>query len=124
MLSLSFVPATWHFYLLSVGAMVTLAGLDFIGSILAKEWTERHHISHFIAGLLVFVLLFCVYAASLKVVELSTVTFGWIVLLQVGIVVVDTVRYGVVLPPGKWAAVAGLLLLQAYLLLAPNGGDA
>jgi hypothetical protein len=124
MLSLSFVPASWHFYLLSIGAMVTLAGLDFVGSIFAKEWTERNQVTYYIAGLLAFVLLYCVYAASLRVAELSTVTFGWIVLLQVGIVIIDTQRYGVSLPAGKWAAVAGLLLLQGYLLLGPNGSEA
>ncbi len=123
MLSHSIVPASWHFYLLSGGAMLALAGLDFIGSIFAKEWTERNQAGFFLAGLATFVLLFAVYAASLKFAELSTVTFGWIVLLQVGIVIVDTQRYGVELPTGKWAAVAGLLVLQGYLLLGPNGRE-
>lgn len=115
------MPASWNFYLLSAGAMLALASLDFIGSIFAKEWAERQHAGFYLAGLAVFGLLFAVYAASLKVAELSTVTFGWIVLLQVGIVLLDTQRYGLHLPPGKWAAIAGLLLLQAYLILAPNG---
>jgi hypothetical protein len=124
MLSSSVVPASWHVYLLSIGAMLTLAGLDFAGAIFAKEWAERHQTAFYVAGLLSFVLLFAVYAASLKVAELSTVTFGWIVLLQVGIIVIDTRRYGVALPPGKWVAVAVMLLLQAYLLLTPNGSEA
>lgn len=124
MLNLSFVPASWHFYLLSIGAMALLAGLDFVGSIFAKEWTERNQVVFYLAGLAAFVLLYAVYAASLRFAELSTVTFGWIVLLQVGIVIIDTQRYGVSLPPGKWVAVGGLLLLQGYLLLAPNGGEA
>ncbi|MEZ4521969.1 MAG: hypothetical protein R3A46_10060 [Thermomicrobiales bacterium] len=123
MLNASIVPASWHFYLLSVGAMLALAGLDFLGAIFAKEWAERHQITFYIAGAAAFLLLFAVYAFSLKFAELSTVTFGWIVLLQVGIILVDTQRYGVVLPPGKWVAVAGLLLLQAYLIITPNGGD-
>lgn len=73
------------------------------------------------AGLLTFGVLFGVYAASLKVAELSTVTFGWVVFLQVGLLVLERVRYGVELPPGKWAAIAAILVLQAYLILAPNG---
>lgn len=120
---LPFVPASWHFYLVSIGAMVALAGLDFVGAIFAKEWAERHHAVFYLAGLGAFVLLYAVYAASLKFAELSTVTFGWIVFLQVGIVLIDTQRYGVALPPGKWVAVAGMLCLQGYLLLAPNGGE-
>ena len=67
-----------------------------------------------------FGVLFAVYAASLKVAELSVVTFGWIVFLQVGIVLLDTLHYGVRLPPGKWVAVGGLIALQAYLIIAPN----
>lgn len=115
------LPETWHFYLLSFGAMLALAGLDFVGTIFAKEWVERQHPTYFVAGLLAFGVLFGVYAASLKVAELSTVTFGWIVVLQVGILILERVRYGVDLPSGKWAAIVAILALQAYLILAPNG---
>ena len=116
------LPEAWHFYLLSLGAMVALAGLDFIGAIFAKEWSEHGHERAFFAGLLTFGLLFAVYAASLKVAELSTVTFGWVVLLQVGLLLLERFRYGVTLPPAKWLAIAVILALQAYLILAPNGG--
>ena len=96
--------------LLLFGAMVVLAALDFVGAVLAKEWaTERNH------------WLFAVYAVSLKLAELSTVTFGWIVTLQVGLLLLERVRYAVVLPSGKWAAIVAILVLQAYLILAPNG---
>ena len=49
------LPEAWHFYLLSIGAMVALAGLDFIGAIFAKEWSEHGHERAFFAGLLAFV---------------------------------------------------------------------
>jgi hypothetical protein len=114
------IPASWNFYLLSLAAMLMLAGLDFIGAIFAKEWTLRHHSGLFLAGLAAFVLLFCVYAISLKYAELSIVTFGWIVFLQVGLLLIDRLRYGVTFPPGKWVAIALILALQAYLVLAPN----
>jgi hypothetical protein len=120
-LKLPGIPSSWNFYLISIGAMLALAGLDFIGSIFAKEWTERHHPALFLAGLATFGLLFAVYAASLKVAELSVVTFGWIVFLQIGIVLLDTLHYGVRLPTGKWVAIGGLVVLQAYLILTPNG---
>ena len=104
--------------MLLVGAIVLLAALDFVGSVLAKEWaTERNHWL-FASGLVAFGALFAVYAVSLKVAELSTVTFGWIITLQVGLLLVERIRYEVVLPNGKLAAIVAL---QAYLVLAPNG---
>jgi hypothetical protein len=118
------VPASWHFYVVSLGAMLALAGLDFAGALFAKEWAEGRHVAWFFGGLLTFGLLFAVYAASLRVAELSVVTFGWIVFLQVGLLLYERLRYGVELPPGKWAAIAAILALQAYLILAPNGDDA
>jgi hypothetical protein len=45
------------------------------------------------------------------------VTFGWIVTLQVGLLL-ERVRHEVVLPTGKWAAIVAIL---AHLILAPNG---
>ena len=115
------VPPSWHFYLVSFAAMLALAGLDLLGALMAKEWAERHHTAWFVAGLLTFGLLFAVYAASLRVAELSVVTLGWIVFLQVGLLLIDRFRYGVELPPAKWAAIAVILALQAYLVLSPNG---
>ncbi|MGH2734658.1 MAG: hypothetical protein ACRDKZ_03680 [Actinomycetota bacterium] len=106
------------FVLLS--AMVVLAGLDFFGAMFAKEWAERHNHWLLAAGLLTFGALFLVYALSLEVTELSTVTFGWIVCLQIGVLLLERLRYGVGLPAGKWIAIAAILLLQAYLVLAPN----
>ena len=77
---------------------------------LAKEWAEERN--HW---------LFAVYAVSLRLAELSTVTFGWIVTLQVGLLLLERIRYAVVLPSGKWVAIVAILVLQAYLILAPNG---
>ena len=118
------VPASWRFYAVSLGAMLALAGLDVVGSVFAKEWAEGRHLGWFFAGLLCFGVLFTVYATSLKVAELSVVTFGWIVFLQVGLLLYERLRYGVELPPAKWVAIAAILALQAYLILAPNTTDA
>jgi hypothetical protein len=118
------VPSPWRFYLVSLGAMLALAGLDFLGAIFAKEWAEHQHAGIFLAGLLCFGMLFAVYAASLKVADLAIVTFGWIVFLQVGLLLLDRLRYGVALGTGKWAAVVAILVLQAYLILAPNPAPA
>ena len=45
---------------------------------------------------------------------------GWIVLLQVGILVVDRLHFGSSLPAGKMAAIVIILAAQGYLLLAPE----
>jgi hypothetical protein len=115
------LPVAWRFYLISLAAMVALAGLDIIGAVLAKEWAERQHGAWFLAGLATFGILFTVYANSLKVAELSVVTLGWVVFLQVGLLLIDHFRYGVTLPPGKWLAIGLILALQSYLVLTPNG---
>jgi hypothetical protein len=114
------VPSSWRFYAVSLGAMLALAGLDFVGAIFAKEWAERQHTGLFLAGLLTFGVLFVVYAAVLKVAELSVVTFGWVVFLQIGLLLLDRLRYGVHLSTAKWAAIVAILALQAYLILVPN----
>src|SRR4029453_6494235 len=90
--------------LLLVGAMLMLAALDFIGAVFAKEWGAQRNHWLFAAGLGAFAALFAVYAVSLRMAELSTVTFGWIVTLQVGLLLLERLRYEAGLPGGKWAA--------------------
>jgi hypothetical protein len=101
--------------------MLVLAGLDLVGAIVAKEWTLGRSAWFFVAGAASFVVLFVVYAIGLRYAELSTVTFGWIVGLQVAVLIVERVRYEVDLPAGKWMAIVAILALQGYLVLAPNG---
>lgn len=104
---------------LLTGAMVILAGLDFGGALLAKQWADNGSRLSFLFGLLMFVILFVVYATSLKTAELSVVTMGWVVLLQVGLILIDRFHYDVNFSTGKWLAVIAILLLQAYLILDP-----
>jgi hypothetical protein len=105
--------------------MVLLAGLDLLGAMLAKEWTSARSPWVFVAGAVSFVLLFAVFALGLRYAELSTVTFGWIIGVQAGVLIIERVRYGVQLPTGKWVAIVLIIGLQAYLVLAPSvSGDA
>lgn len=115
---------SWKFYLVTFAAMLALAGLDFIGALFAKEWAERGRLPMFLLGWLSFSILFVVYARILKVAELSTVTIGWIVFLQVGLLVLDAVHYDVRMPWEKWAAIVVIILLQVYLVAAPNADAA
>jgi Zn-dependent protease with chaperone function len=113
-------PEGWPVALVATIAMVALAALDLLGAFAAKEWAEHRSPVPMLVGLAAFGVLFWVYASSLQYAELALVTMGWIVVLQVGLVVLDRVRYGVELPPGKWVAVVVLLAAQSYLLLAPS----
>jgi hypothetical protein len=45
---------------------------------------------------------------------------GWIVLLQVGIVIVDRVHFGTMLSADKIGALIIILVAQGYLVLAPS----
>ena len=104
----------------SVFTMLVLAALDFVGAVFAKEWADGKHPLWFVAGLATFGVLFTFYAISLKTAELSIVTIGWVVFLQVGLVLYEKFRFGVTLSPLKWAAIVLILGLQAYLVLVPN----
>lgn len=114
------MPQSWHIYVTSVGAMAVLAGLDFAGAIFAKEWTQRHHHALLLAGAVSFLVLFGVYALILQTAELYIVTIGWVVFLQVALLLIDRFRYGVTLSSSKWIAVAVILVLQCYLVLSPE----
>ena len=112
-------PQTWPLPLVAGTAMLVLAVLDFAGAIAAKEWADTGSARWLVGGIVSFLLLFYVYASSLRYAELATVTMGWIVLLQVALLIVDHLRYDVTLPPARWVAVGLILVLQAYLVLAP-----
>lgn len=114
------LPSSWQLAIAGIATMLVLAMLDFIGAVFAKEWADTRNPLWFAAGLTVFILLFAFYAGSLQTAELSIVTIGWVVFLQVGLLLYERLRYGAELSPAKWAAIVVILALQAYLVLAPN----
>lgn len=118
------LPETWPLPVVATLAMAALAGLDLIGAYAAKEWAEQKNTLALVLGALAFLVLFWVYASSLQYAELAVVTMGWIVLLQVGIVLIDRIHFGATLPAGKMAAIVIILAAQAYLLLAPSSTTA
>lgn len=113
-------PAAWPVPVIATIAMVLLAVLDLAGAVAAKEWADNGNVRGLVLGSASFLVLWWVYASSLKYAELSLVTMGWIVILQVGLLLIDRWRYGVELPTGKWVAIGVVLLAQGYLLLAPS----
>lgn len=115
------LPTSWPLPVVATLCMAALAGLDLVGAFAAKEWAESKNTLALALGALSFLVLFWVYASSLQYAELAVVTMGWIVLLQVGILVVDRVHFDSELPAGKLAAVVVILAAQGYLVLAPSG---
>lgn len=106
-----------RFLLLATAATLALAGLDLVGAYFAKEWVERRDTTMLVAGMVTFGVLFVVYGKALQVADLSAVTFGWFVFLTVGILLLERMRYGVELSPGKWVAIVVVVVAQAYLIL-------
>ena len=113
-------PDAWPTWVVGAVAMVMLAALDLVGAMAAKEWATRATLTPLVVGVTAFMALFWVYASALQYAELALVTLGWIVVLQVSLLLLDRFRYGVEMPTGKWVAVAIILAAQAYLLMAPN----
>jgi hypothetical protein len=112
-------PAGWPTPLVAAVAMLLLAAVDLASTYATKEAVVRRSVPWASAGVVLFVVLFYVYASSLQYAGLTLVTLGWVVFLQVGVIMLDRFRYGQVLSADKWVAVALLLAAQAYLLLAP-----
>jgi hypothetical protein len=112
-------PATWPIPVVAAVAMLLLAAVDVGGAYAAKEAVVRRSPAWAAAGVGLFLLLFYLYASSLQYAELALVTLGWVVALQVGVVLLDQFKYGNALSADKWVAVAVILAAQAYLLLSP-----
>ncbi|MEP6851062.1 MAG: hypothetical protein ABJA87_00115 [bacterium] len=100
-----------------VAVVVGLAGLDLVGAVLAKSWATAASPLTFLGGASVFVVLFWLYATSLRAGELSVVTLGWVVVVTVGALVLDRFRYGVHLSGSQWVAAGVAVVALAYLLL-------
>ncbi len=118
------LPASWPLPVVATLCMGALAALDLFGAFAAKEWAEKQNTVALGLGALSFLVLFWVYASSLQYAELAVITMGWIVLLQVGILVIDRIAFDSSLPAGKLAAVVVIRAAQGYLLLAPSGTTA
>jgi hypothetical protein len=95
---------------------VVLAGFDLAGAVFAKEWDQKRHPWLLAAGVLMSIGLFAVFAISMQYAEMSTVTLGWIVVLQVGLMLTEQIHYHIDHGLDRWAAVLAMIALQGYLL--------
>lgn len=99
----------------AIVVMVTLAAIDLAGTGLARIWSVHQSRLALAGGIALFGVLFVVYAHGLRYAELTTVTIGWIVLLQIGVVVME-LAHGAALAPPKLLAIGAILALQVYLI--------
>lgn len=97
-------------------ATLALAGLDIMQSVVAKEWSIRRNDWLLLIGLATSITVFAVFAFAMRYADMSTVTVGWLVLLQAGLMITEHVRYGVHHGSHRWAAVGAMVVLQIYLL--------
>ena len=114
------LPDSWPHGLVAVIAILSLAMLDLGGAFAAKEAVLRRSFPMAALGVTLFVLLFWVYASSLRYADLAPVTLGWVVVLQIGVVLLDRFRYQTPISRGQWAAVVVVIAAQAYLLLGSS----
>ncbi len=110
-------PASRPGPVVAVIAMVVLALIDLAAAYATKEAVTRRSPAWAAGGVVLFVLLFFVYASSLQYAELALVTLGWVVVLQVGVLMLDRFPYGQALSADKWVAVVVILAAQGYLLM-------
>ena len=119
------LPSSWPLVVNATVAMAALAVIDLVAAYAAKEWVLHRASSMLALGVVSMVLLFWVYASALQFAELSVVTFGWIVILQVGVVLLDRYRYGTEMPqghgrPGLPGARVHLLTSEADQVASPG----
>lgn len=105
----------------AAGVCLLLALLDLVGAYFAKEWSLGRSWVHLMAGCLAFLALFVAYALGLTLASLTMVTLGWIVLLQLGVVVMDRVLYGQFLSATQLAGIC--VILCGTGLLGISGGE-
>jgi len=101
----------------AVAAMLVLAGLDMIGALLARRFAHGGSLVYFGAGAVCFVVLFWMYAASLRYADLVAVTFGWIAALQIGLMLIGRAS---AVPVRHWIVAALIVGLEGYLLASSN----
>jgi uncharacterized membrane protein len=109
--------------LIVIGLTLALAGIDLAEAVLAKEWATRRSPWLLVAGLVASALLFAILVVALRYTEMSTLTIGWIVVLQLGLMVTESVRYGVSHAPDRWVVMGAIVCLLAYLVISPSSSN-
>lgn len=97
-------------------AIVGLALLDLLGAYFALETARLGSLGMAVAGAVSFVALFVAYTLSLRLGDVITITFGWIAVLEVGVVSLAVAR-GARYPLSVWLAMTAVTLGTGWLIL-------
>lgn len=102
-----------------------LALVDTAGTYFAVTASRGSRLG-WILGIASFVLLFVILVAAVQWANLTGVILGWIVLVQIGAIVIDMRVYGTRLPPMVWigCAIALIGLTLAMSAMAPQSQTA
>jgi multidrug transporter EmrE-like cation transporter len=98
------------------GAVVpAITVMDLTGTVFAKEWAVRRAPGLLLIGLAVHVVLFTVYAISMRRVPMTVVTAVWCALVLIAVPLIDWLRYGTRLGADRCGAVALIVVAGTYL---------
>ncbi len=104
----------------AIVAMTLLAALDLVTALLAQgsahAGTPTARNVYFLVGVAAEVVLFTIYCRSLNVADLLPVTFGWIAILQIGLLIWGSVSDHARVTPLQWLAGVIIIVLEGYLL--------
>ncbi|MEI2779594.1 MAG: hypothetical protein V9G19_27270 [Tetrasphaera sp.] len=115
-------PGGWPVVVSASIAMAVLAAVDMVFSYAAKEWVTTRSQTALAVGVASALVLFWFYASALQYAEMAVVTLGWIVLLQVGLMAIDVVKYGARPTAAQWVAVVVIISAQGYLVISSQPG--
>ncbi len=104
----------------AVVTMAVLAALDLAGALAARRYAEHRSAVFLALGCATFAFLFVVYAHGLRYAELSTITFGWVALLQLGVIGIEHRAAGATPAVDRLWVMAAILVLEGYLILGPR----
>lgn len=113
-------PDAWPDGAVIVVALVLLTGMDMVSSAAAREAVDGTGWVWVSAGVLANVAMWWVLASTLLRGSLTIITIGWCVAAQVGVLVLDRLRYGVQLSAPQWAAVVLIISAQVFLMTGPG----
>jgi len=102
--------------LLRASAIIGLALLDLLGAYFALETARLGSMAMAVAGALSFVALFVAYTLSLRLGDVITITFGWIAVLEVGVIALAVAR-GARYPLSVWLAITAVTLGTGWLIV-------